>query len=201
MSFNPTPEQIAEHDRRNRAVPPITAPLAWGHAKDPLQVGRVLAQSEAIIARVLRETHGQAAIDISLALGGACTRSHRRRIAQSGRPRSIGAGGVKHEARNGLPLSPGSATRTFLRGCTICKMPLDLRRWEDVVLCPVIREWLDLYFPESPRNPEVNEARSATIQSPAPPEGQPRAESAKRSQRLLSWEKNASKPTPEGEKP
>lgn len=68
---DPTPEQIEEHDRRNRIMAPITAPLNWGH-KDPIHIGRVLAQSEAIIARVLAETAELPEIDRQLALGAAC---------------------------------------------------------------------------------------------------------------------------------
>lgn len=35
-----------------------------------------------------------------------------------------------------------------LQGCTVCKMPIDPRAWDGVVLCPLICEWLDLHFPE-----------------------------------------------------
>ncbi len=126
MSFDPTPEQIAEHDRRNRAMPE-------------------------------RSHEATAALAVQL-----------------------------HE---------------HLQGCTICKMPIDIRQWDGVVLCPIIREWLDLHFPESPRNPEVNEARSATTASPAPPEGQTRAESREALTAAAEWEERFGKPTPEGEKP
>jgi hypothetical protein len=42
-----------------------------------------------------------------------------------------------------------------LEDCTICRMPVDLKAWHGVVLCPLIGEWLDLHFPEDTLRPEA----------------------------------------------
>jgi len=43
-----------------------------------------------------------------------------------------------------------------LRACSVCKMPIDLKQWDGVILCPHIREWLDLHFPDDARsNPKA----------------------------------------------
>jgi uncharacterized Zn finger protein (UPF0148 family) len=54
-----------------------------------------------------------------------------------------------------------------MQACSICRMPIDLKAWDGIVLCPLIGEWLDLHFPEDrerqPDTPEtVAEKREAS---------------------------------------
>ena len=126
MSFNPTPEQIAEHDRRNRN---IWCPFYATSLVQPFIAG----------------------------------------------------------AHPYLIESPGSNQCALITSAhSPCVM--------EVAHFPPI-------WAACSRNPEVNEARSATTASPALPEGQTRAESREALTAAAEWEERFGKPTPEGEKP